>query len=67
MYRLLEWRHGNDTAKFWFWSLTPLPCGFPYWWQYLDGLIMLAHPIPLRRLAFWEKWHPCDAYGNLGT
>jgi len=67
MYRLLEWRHDKNCANFWYWEMTPCPCGFPFWWQYADGVVMMLHPLPVRWLAFWEKWHPCDAYGNLGT
>lgn len=54
---LLEQR-GGRRAEFWFLELTPMPCGFPYPSQYLEGLW----------LAFWrgEECHCPVGLGQCG-
>jgi hypothetical protein len=27
----------EKVKKFWCWELTPIPCGFPSWKQYVEG------------------------------
>lgn len=60
--RALAWRHGEDAAETWFWSMTPLPAGYPRLGQYLDGLIMLVLPYRLSLRYTDRRLAEIDAY-----
>ncbi len=60
--RALAWRHGEDAAETWFWSMTPLPAGYPRLNQYLDGIIMLVLPRGLSLGYTGRRLAEIDAY-----
>ena len=36
--KLLTWRYKSEVADYWAWEMTPLPIGFPYFRQYIEGI-----------------------------
>lgn len=45
-YRMLKLlsRSSKESKEIWFWSMTPLPMGYPYLYQYFEGLVLAFLP-----------------------